>query len=85
MPELTQLSSELTKSKLEKSHDYISRRLISLNAKIEKAEDKLSLLKTEREEFENDLNALSDTYYIFCKETEQEALTFEEMRRISEK
>ena len=74
---LNGLTAELVKNKMEMSYDRIKQLYEIKNIEIEKMEDKISKLsekindlKLDREQLEDELNSLYESYVVYCRETE---------------
>lgn len=72
----TELTAELVKNKMELSYERIKQLYEIKNIEIEKMEDKIGKitekindLKLDREQLEDELNGLYESYVVYCKET----------------
>jgi len=77
MKSLNTLTAELVKNKMEMSYERIKQLYEIKNIEIEKMEDKMSKisekindLKLDREQLEDELNGLYESYVCYCRETE---------------
>lgn len=73
---LTELTAELVKGKMELSYERIKQLYEIKNIEIEKMEDKMAKLsekindlKLDREQLEEELNGLYESYVCYCRET----------------
>ncbi len=73
---LTELTAELVKNKMELSYERIKQLYEIKNIEIEKLEEKIAKitekindLKLDREQLEDELNGLYESYVVYCKET----------------
>ena len=73
---LKAMTGELIKEKMEMSYDRIRQLYELKNIEIEKMEDKIAKmsekmgdLKADRQQLEEELNGLYESYVLYCKET----------------
>ena len=73
---LKTMTGELIKEKMEMSYDRIRQLYELKNIEIEKMEDKIAKmsekmgdLKADRQQLEDELNGLYESYVLYCKET----------------
>ncbi|MBR0519610.1 hypothetical protein IJJ97_07445 [bacterium] len=73
---LKSMTGELIKEKMEMSYDRIRQLYELKNIEIEKMEDKMAKmsekigdLKADRQQLEDELNGLYESYVLYCKET----------------